>query len=200
LQEISLRYPGRLDIVEADAMTVNWGGLVEGPAKIVANLPYNIATPLLTGWLSEAWPPWFHSLTLMFQKEVAERIAARPGMASYGRLSVLCQWSGAVRKLFDVHRSAFTPTPKVTSAIVQLVPFAERLPPCDVMILERVTAAAFGQRRKMLRSSLKSLGTDTESLLAEAGIDGKLRAEQLVASDFANLAQVLQRETIPPLQ
>lgn len=193
LLEIAQHYPGRLDIVEADALTVDWRNLVEGPAKIVANLPYNIATPLLTGWLGEVWPPWFSSLTLMFQKEVAERITARPGSPSYGRLSVLCQWSGTTRKLFDVHRSAFTPAPKVTSSVIHLVPFAKRLPACEVYMLERVTAAAFGQRRKMLRASLKSLVAEPEALLAAAGIDGRLRAEQLEPGSFALLGQMLHQ-------
>jgi 16S rRNA (adenine1518-N6/adenine1519-N6)-dimethyltransferase len=192
LQEISERYPGRLAIIEADAMTANWRELIEGPAKIVANLPYNIATPLLTGWLTGAWPPWFSSATLMFQKEVAERIASPPGTASYGRLSVLCQWSCTVRKLFDIHRSAFTPPPKVTSSVVQLIPRLERTPICDVKTLERVTAAAFGQRRKMLRTSLKPLGHDTEALLAAAGILGTERAERLAPGQFARLAQIVE--------
>jgi 16S rRNA (adenine1518-N6/adenine1519-N6)-dimethyltransferase len=190
LQEIALRYPGRLNVIEADALAVDWRNMVRGPAKIVANLPYNIATPLLIGWLTGPWPPWFGSLTLMFQKEVAERIVAPPGTGSYGRLSVLCQWSCAVRKLFDVHRSAFTPPPKVTSTVVQFLPYPKRQPGCDVRTLERVTAAAFGQRRKMLRASLKPLGGET--LLASAGIDGSLRAEQLEASLFARLAQLVE--------
>jgi 16S rRNA (adenine1518-N6/adenine1519-N6)-dimethyltransferase len=192
LQEIASRYPGKLDIIEADAMAMNWASLVSGPAKIVANLPYNIATPLLTGWLGGVWPPWFSSATLMFQKEVAERIAGPPGTGHYGRLSVLCQWSCAVRKLFDVHRSAFIPPPKVTSSVVQLVPHPKREPACHVKTLERVTAAAFGQRRKMLRTSLKSLNVDTEALLAAADIDGTLRAEQLEAGSFSRLAQILE--------
>jgi 16S rRNA (adenine1518-N6/adenine1519-N6)-dimethyltransferase len=192
LQEISERYPGKLEITEANAMAVNWRELVSGPAKIAANLPYNIATPLLTGWLTSAWPPWFSSATLMFQKEVAERIVSPPGTAGYGRLSVLCQWSCTVRKLFDVHRSAFTPPPKVTSSVVQLVPHQQRTPPCEVKTLERITAAAFGQRRKMLRTSLKPLGHDTEALLAAAGIPATERAEQLAPNQFARLAQIVE--------
>lgn len=192
LEEIAAAYPGRITIVAGDAMTVRWQDLVQGPAKIVANLPYNIATPLLTGWLTQgAWPPWYQSLTLMFQKEVAERIAAKPGGKDYGRLSVLCQWRCEVRKLFDVNRSAFTPPPKVTSSIVQLVPRRAMEPECSVAALERVTAAAFGQRRKMLRASLKTLVPDPEPLLAAAGLDPEQRAEQIPVDGFVRLARLL---------
>ena len=192
LEEIAAAYPGRITIVAGDAMTVNWQDLVQGPAKIVANLPYNIATPLLTGWLTQgAWPPWYQSLTLMFQKEVAERIAAKPGGKDYGRLSVLCQWRCEVRKLFDVNRSAFTPPPKVTSSIVQLVPRRTMEPECRVAALECVTAAAFGQRRKMLRASLKTLVPDPEPLLAAAGLDPEQRAEQIPVDGFVRLARLL---------
>ena len=189
LEEIAAAYPGRLEIVEGDALAADWRARVSGPAKIVANLPYNIATPLLTGWLTDGpWPPWFASLTLMFQKEVAERIAAAPGGKDYGRLSVLCQHLCETRKLFDVNRSAFTPPPKVTSSIVQLVPRAHPVPACEISTLERVTAAAFGQRRKMMRSSLKTLTDNTEDLLARAGIDPELRADQVPVAGFARLA------------
>lgn len=192
LQEIAAAYPGRLTIIEGDALDAGWTSLIEGPAKIAANLPYNIATPLLTGWLaSEPWPPWFASLTLMFQKEVAERIAAKPGGKDYGRLSVLCQWRCEVRKLFDVNRSAFTPPPKVTSSIVQLIPKASPQPACEIAKLERVTAAAFGQRRKMLRSSLRSLTDAPEDLLGRAGIDPELRAEQVPVEGFARMAALI---------
>ena len=192
LNEIADAYPGRITIIAGDALMTNWPDLVQGPVKIVANLPYNIATPLLIGWLAQdQWPPWYESLTLMFQKEVAERIAARPGGKNYGRLSVLCQWRCEVRKLFDVNRSAFTPPPKVTSSIVQLVPRSDPQPDCSVPALERVTAAAFGQRRKMLRSSLKTLTPDPEWLLAQAGLDPEHRAEQIPVSGFARLAQLV---------
>ncbi len=189
LQQIAAAYPGRLTIVSGDALATDWPRLASGPAKIVANLPYNIATPLLIGWLTgEAWPPWYASLTLMFQKEVAERIAAAPGSKDYGRLAVLCQWRCETRKLFDVNRAAFTPPPKVTSSIVQLVPRPEPFPACEVKALERVTAAAFGQRRKMLRSSLRTLAGTPEALLEKAGIDPTLRAEDVPAAGFARLA------------
>jgi len=193
LAEIAAHYPGRLTVISGDALTTDWQGLVQGPAKVVANLPYNIATPLLTGWLGGvAWPPWFASLTLMFQKEVAERIVAAPGGKDFGRLSVLCQWRCTVKKLFDVNRAAFTPPPKVTSSIVQLVPRPSPSPPCRVERLERVTAAAFGQRRKMLRASLRSLTETPEALLQRAGVDASLRAEQVPVEAFARLAALVE--------
>lgn len=190
LEEISAAYPGRLTIIVGDALDTDYEQLAAGrPVKIVANLPYNIATPLLVGWLSGGnWPPFYASLTLMFQKEVAERIVARAGGKDYGRLSVLSQYRCEVRKLFDVNRSAFTPPPKVTSSIVQLVPIAAPMPVCGIEDLSRVTAAAFGQRRKMLRSSLKSLVDEPERLLVELGLNPEHRAEQLKVADFAAIA------------
>ncbi len=190
LAEISAAFPGRLTVIPGDALEVDYAALAGGqPVKIVANLPYNIATPLLIGWLEgEAWPPFYQSLTLMFQKEVAERIVARPGGKEFGRLSVLCQYRCTAARLFDVNRSAFTPPPKITSSIVQLVPRARPEPACRLATLERVTAAAFGQRRKMLRASLRSLLPDPQPLLAELGIDPQLRAEQLPVEAFARLA------------
>jgi len=191
LQQVAAAFPGRLSVIEGDALAVDWPALVSGRAKIVANLPYNIATPLLIGWIAGPWPPWFASLTLMFQKEVAERIVASPGGKDYGRLSVLAQYRCTAKKLFDVNRSAFTPPPKVTSSIVQLVPRAMPAPACDLRVLERVTQAAFGQRRKMLRSSLKSLVQEPERLLAAAQIDPELRAEQVPVEGFARMADLL---------
>jgi 16S rRNA (adenine1518-N6/adenine1519-N6)-dimethyltransferase len=189
LGEIAARYPGRLDVIEGDALAVDFTTRVKGPAKIVANLPYNIATPLLIGWLSlEPWPPWFSSLTLMFQKEVAMRIAAAPGSEAYGRLSVISQWRCEAKKLFDVNRSAFTPPPKITSSIVQLVPRAKCEPSCELAKLERITAAGFGQRRKMLRQSLKSVFEKPEDVLLPLGLAPTARAEELKVSDFARLA------------
>jgi 16S rRNA (adenine1518-N6/adenine1519-N6)-dimethyltransferase len=195
LAEIAAAYPSRLDIVEADALSCDWPALVHGKAKIVANLPYNIATPLLTGWMTGAWPPWFASLTLMFQKEVAQRIVASPGREAYGRLSVLCQWRATAKLLFDVDRRAFTPQPKVTSAIVSIIPIAKPPEPCAVETLEKVTAAAFGQRRKMLRSSLKTIIADPPSLLAGLGIDANLRAENLTVADFCRIARAIDGNT-----
>ena len=192
LAEISAVYAHRLSVIADDALAMNWPEVVSGPAKIVANLPYNIATALLTGWLTQGpWPPWFASLTLMFQKEVAERIVAKPGGKDFGRLSVLCQWRCEVKKLFNVNRSAFTPAPKVTSSIVQLIPKQSLAVSCNVKDLEKVTAAAFGQRRKMLRSSLRGAFDEPETILAELGINPELRAEQLQVNDFARLAKVL---------
>ena len=192
LEEVAAAWPGSLTIVSGDALEADFAQMANGPAKIVANLPYNIATPLLIGWLTEAsWPPWFASLTLMFQKEVAMRIVAKAGGKDYGRLSVLCQYRCEAKRLFDVNRSAFTPPPKVTSSIVQLLPRAVPAPSCDLKVLERVTASAFGQRRKMLRQSLKTLVAEPEALLAKAGIDPELRAEQVPVEGFARMAALL---------
>lgn len=189
LEEVQAAYPGKLKVISGDALAMDWRQLVSGPAKIVSNLPYNVGTPLLTSWLTEGdWPPWFASLTLMFQKEVAERIVAKHGTEHFGRLSVLCQWRCNATKLFDVHRSAFTPPPKVTSSVVQLVPKAPDIT-CDVNALERVTAAAFGQRRKMLRQSLKSVFPEPEAVLERLAITSTRRAEELPINDFARLAQ-----------
>jgi 16S rRNA (adenine1518-N6/adenine1519-N6)-dimethyltransferase len=191
LAEIAAAFPGRLEVMEADALTVDWPALVgAGPAKVVANLPYNVATPLLLGWLTaEPWPPWFRSLTLMFQSEVAQRIAAAPGSKIYGRLSVIAQARARARTLFDIDRRAFTPPPKITSTLVEIVPLA--MPPvaCPIAVLERVTAAAFGQRRKMLRASLRTLLADPEPLLARAGIAPTARAEELTVAEFCRLAR-----------
>lgn len=191
LAEISAAYPGKLHVVQGDALATDWTSLVKGPAKIAANLPYNIATPLLIGWLTGPWPPWFSSLTVMFQREVAERIVAKPGTSAYGRLSVISQWRSAARILFDVNRSAFTPPPKVTSSVVQLIPKPLSADDCRVEALERVTAAGFGQRRKMLRSSLSSVFPDAEAQLQDIGIDPTLRAENLSIDQFVQLAKLV---------
>ena len=194
LADIAAHYPGRLDIVTADAIEFDVRPrLTGGPVRIVANLPYNIATALLINWLSvEPWPPWYERAILMFQREVAERIAAAPGSKVYGRLSVLAQWRCTTRILFDVHASAFVPPPKVTSSVVELVPRTEALP-CDRGTLEKVTKAAFGQRRKMLRQSLRALGPDAASLIADAGLDPTARAEDIAVKGFVALARVLAR-------
>ncbi len=190
LQQISDYYPGRLEVIEGDAMEINLNDLSSRPVKIVANLPYNVATPLLTGWLSfPDWPPIISSMTLMFQKEVAERICADVGSKHYGRLSILCGWRSEASKLFDVPPQAFTPPPKVTSSIVHIVPRQSPLP-CKIGNLEKVTRAAFGQRRKMLRASLKSLGG--EDLLNVAGIEATKRAEEISVEGFVALANALQ--------
>lgn len=191
LAEISAARPGQLTVINDDALKTDWRTLAgSGPVKIVANLPYNIATPLLTGWLTKhPWPPFWSSLTLMFQKEVAHRICANVGDSAYGRLSVISQWRSDPIKMFDVSPKAFTPPPKVTSSIVHITPRAEPLVDCDVAVLERVTAAAFGQRRKMLRSSLKALGGDPVALIAQAGLQETMRAEEVDAAGFCKLAK-----------
>jgi 16S rRNA (adenine1518-N6/adenine1519-N6)-dimethyltransferase len=191
LAEIAAHYPGRLDVVAADALSVDMAALAGGPARIVANLPYNIATPLLVGWLrAEPWPPWWLSATLMFQKEVAERIVAPPRSEAYGRLGVLAGWRAEARIAFDVGPRAFVPPPKVTSSVVHLMPRASPLA-ADPDRLERVVAAAFGQRRKMLRSSLKAMTPDTDALLARAGIEPTRRAEEIDVAGFVALANAL---------
>jgi 16S rRNA (adenine1518-N6/adenine1519-N6)-dimethyltransferase len=192
LREIADHYPGRLEIIAADALAFDPRSHLErGPVRIVANLPYNIATALLVSWVTlEPWPPWYEAAVLMFQREVAERIVAAPGSKTYGRLSVLAQWRCEARILFDVNPSAFVPPPKVTSSLVRLVPRAEPLP-CDRKLLETVTQAAFGQRRKMLRQSLRSLDTDVATLLSTAGLDPTARAEDIPISGFAALARAL---------
>ena len=192
LQEIAEHFAGRLTIVEADAMEFDpTPHLDGGPARIVSNLPYNIATALLVSWLSaEPWPPWYDSLVLTFQKEVAERIVAEPGSKQYGRLSVLAQWRTEPRILFDIAPSAFVPPPKIISSVVRLVP--RKTPAaCDLKTLERVTEAAFGQRRKMLRQSLKSLVVDAGALLAAAGLDPTARAQDIPVAGFVALARCL---------
>ena len=190
LAEISAHYPGRLDVIAGDALKTDFAALAPGEAvRIVANLPYNIGTELLVRWLTTGdWPPFWSSMTLMFQKEVAERIVAAPGADAYGRLGVLAGWRTDARIAFDVPRQAFTPPPKVTSSVVHLTPRAAPRP-ADLKLLERVTEAAFGQRRKMLRQSLKRLGGET--LLALAGIDGTRRAETLSVEEFVRLANGL---------
>jgi len=192
LHDIAAIYPDRLDIVAADALSFDpRERLAPGPVRIVANLPYNIATALLVKWLCiEPWPPWYESAVLMFQREVAERIVAASGSKSYGRLSVLAQWRCDARILFDVNASAFVPPPKVTSSMVRFVPRAEPLP-CDRRLLEAVTQSAFGQRRKMLRQSLRSLATDTAALIDAAGLDPTARAEEISISGFVALARAL---------
>ncbi|ABS64947.1 dimethyladenosine transferase [Parvibaculum lavamentivorans DS-1] len=190
LEEISAAYPGRLVIVEGDALEVDMKSLVTSPARIVANLPYNVGTPLLVGWLqTEPWPAWFDSLTLMFQREVAERIVAQPGGKAYGRLAVLAQWRAKAQILFDVDRRAFTPPPSVTSSVVELIPRAVPLAEANPRVLEAVVAAAFGQRRKMLRSSLRTLTPHSLPLLEKAGIDPTQRAEELSVEQFCALAR-----------
>ncbi|MGC2777977.1 MAG: 16S rRNA (adenine(1518)-N(6)/adenine(1519)-N(6))-dimethyltransferase RsmA [Bradyrhizobium sp.] len=192
LQTIADRYPGRLEIVCADARSFDpLPYLGATKAKIVANLPYNIATHLLIGWLStEPWPPWYDMMVLMFQREVAERIVAREDEEAYGRLGVLANWRCETKILFDISPSAFVPQPKVTSSVVRLAP-RPAPEPCDRRALEQVAAAAFGQRRKMLRQSLKSLPADPARLAAAAGVDPTRRAETIPVSGFVAMAREL---------
>jgi len=190
LEDLAARAGGRLILIQADALALDAASL-PSQASVVANLPYNVASPLLVGWLTGAWRP--KSMTLMFQKEVAERIVAAPGAKDYGRLSVLAQALSEARMVMELPARAFTPPPKVTSSVVRLVPRREPLAPADKATLERVTAAAFGQRRKMLRSSLKSLGLPVEPLLAAADIAGTARAEELSVAEFCALARVIEK-------
>jgi 16S rRNA (adenine1518-N6/adenine1519-N6)-dimethyltransferase len=190
LEEIARAWPGKLEVISADALEMDEAALLPKDARIAANLPYNVGTALLIKWLTgESWPPFWQSATLMFQKEVAQRITAAPGSEHYGRLSVLAQWRATSKILFDVNRSAFVPPPSVTSAIVRLEPRAEPLAPARLHDLEKITAAAFGQRRKMLRQSLKPLGG--EALLEKAGITPTERPEDLTIEQFAALARAL---------
>lgn len=197
LAEIAARYPGRLTVHEGDALEADWPALIARPrekAIVAANLPYGVATTLLIGWLeTEPWPPWWDRMVLMFQKEVAERIVAAPGSKAYGRLSVISQWRAEVRIALTLPPEAFTPPPKVSSAVVMFTPRPQVQPACSVAALGRVTAAAFGQRRKMLRASLKTLVADPDALLEAAGIAPNLRAERLTVRDFAKLALVYER-------
>jgi 16S rRNA (adenine1518-N6/adenine1519-N6)-dimethyltransferase len=198
LAEIAAAYPGRLEVISGDALEIDYAALADGPTRIIANLPYNIATPLLTGWLtSEPWPPFFESLTLMFQREVAERIVAKPGEDAYGRLGVLCGWRAEARIAFDVNRNAFVPPPKVTSSVVLLKPKSVDSA-VEVRDLERVTKAAFGQRRKMIRQSLKATGVPVETLLAAADLRGDERAEDLPVEAFLTMAKVLRAQVATP--
>nr|WP_170002278.1 16S rRNA (adenine(1518)-N(6)/adenine(1519)-N(6))-dimethyltransferase RsmA [Pseudopontixanthobacter vadosimaris] len=190
LAELEQAYPGRLRVIQGDAMKITPASLIEGEYDIVANLPYNVGTALFTGWMGgEAWPPAWRSLTLMFQQEVAKRIVAAPGSSEYGRLSVLARWRSGARLALKVHRSAFTPPPKVMSAIVHVTP-ADMPQGVSAGVLERVTAAAFGQRRKMLRQSLKGV-PGALAALEENGIDPQRRAETLTIAEFVALARQL---------
>jgi 16S rRNA (adenine1518-N6/adenine1519-N6)-dimethyltransferase len=194
LDAIAAHYPGRLDVHFADATTLDWRQLAAGLGSkpiICANLPYNVATKLLIDWLeADPWPPWYQHMVLMFQKEVAERIVAEPPTKAYGRLAIISQWRTQPKLLFTLPPEAFVPPPKISSAVVGFVPRVDPQPACQVTTLGQVTAAAFGQRRKMLRQSLKALRSDPEVLLNAVGIDGTRRAETLTVADFARLALV----------
>jgi len=189
LEELSAAYPGQLRVIEGDALEVDAPALFTGKPHVVANLPYNVGTALLVGWLSATWAPWWRSLTLMFQKEVAERIVAAPGSDAYGRLAVLAQWRATPRIAMTVHRSAFTPPPKVMSAVVHIEP-ADEPEGVRFKTLEALTAAAFGQRRKMLRQSLKGIPGAVDALAA-VGIASERRAETVTVEQFVALARHL---------
>ena len=197
LEAIAARYPGQVDLHLGDALQADWRKLVagaKGRPVVVANLPYNVATLLLVGWLeTEPWPPWYGHMVLMFQKEVAERVVATPSTKAYGRLAVLAQWRTRPRLLFTLNPEAFTPPPAVESAVVEFRPIERPQPECSVRFLAKLTAAAFGQRRKMLRQSLKSLVAEPEAILSAAGLTGTSRGEALSVSDFARLAYILER-------
>ena len=190
LGDLALRYPGRLRIIEGDALKTDVAALGAAPRHIVANLPYNISTALLTRWLEQATD--FASMTLMFQKEVARRLAAAPGGRDYGRLSIAAQWPCEVRLLFDIQPSAFVPPPKVTSTVVRLMPRPAPLCAADPAALAKVVAAAFGQRRKMLRGSLRTLSADSIGLCEAAGLDPTARAEAIPIEGFCALARAYQ--------
>ncbi|MCX2723161.1 16S rRNA (adenine(1518)-N(6)/adenine(1519)-N(6))-dimethyltransferase RsmA [Roseibium salinum] len=193
LADIAARYPGRLEVIEGDALQLDPVALTGGDkVRIAANLPYNVGTQLLINWITTPkWPPFWSSLTLMFQKEVGERIVARPASKAYGRLGVLAGWRCNGGILFDISPKAFTPPPKVTSVVVHLTPDPTPLP-CDLHALEKITAAAFGQRRKMLRSSLKALSKDAEKLIVDSGLGPTARAEEIDIAGFVNLANVFR--------
>ena len=191
LAEIADHYPGRLTVIEGDALEIDPRAHFDGPVQISANLPYNIGTELFTRWMSsDVWPPFWSRMTLMFQKEVAQRIVAQPGDKAYGRLAILSGWRAEAEIAFEVSPKAFTPPPKVTSAVVSITPHTP-VAEAPIRALERVTQAAFGQRRKMLRQSLKSLGAPPAGLLDAAGISGERRAETLSVEEFCALARAL---------
>ncbi|MGI9386627.1 MAG: 16S rRNA (adenine(1518)-N(6)/adenine(1519)-N(6))-dimethyltransferase RsmA [Methyloligellaceae bacterium] len=201
LDAIGEHFTGRVDIMTDDALTVDYQAIANERTQIVANLPYNIGTPLLVLWLkAEPWPPWYKKLTLMFQKEVAERIVAKSGTKSYGRLSVLANWRTETDIRLKLPARAFTPPPKVDSALVEFVPRHAPLSGFTTATLERMTSAAFGQRRKMLRQSLKQITKDPAALLEAAGLEPSHRAEQVDIDGFCNLARLLEqheRENLP---
>lgn len=195
LAEISTAYPNRLQVIEGDALEINPLEYLTPPIKVAANLPYNVGTELLVRWLTPPqWPPFWQSLTLMFQKEVAERIAAKPGSKAYGRLGILAQWRADVDIVIHLPPSAFTPPPKVSSAVVHLTALPEPRYPADAKVLSRVVAAAFGQRRKMLRASLKGVAPDIEDRLIASGIKPTDRAEQIPLEAFCALARAVAQK------
>jgi 16S rRNA (adenine1518-N6/adenine1519-N6)-dimethyltransferase len=195
LAEIAAAYPGRLEVIAGDALAIDAAALLHPPVRVVANLPYNVGTELLLRWLTPpVWPPFWQSLTLMFQKEVAERIVARPGSKAYGRLSVLAQWRSDARIVMTLPPEAFTPPPKVQSAVVHLTALPAPRHAADAAVLGRVVAAGFNQRRKMLRASLRGLAPGIEATLEAAGLDPTARAEEIAIEGFCRLARLLAAE------
>ena len=195
LAQIAAHYPGRLEVIEGDALAIDPVAHLTPPIRVAANLPYNVGTELLVRWLTPPdWPPFWQSLTLMFQREVAERIVARPGSKSYGRLAVLAQWRTTARLALELPPEAFTPPPKVRSAVVHLAALPRPLFPADPDVLQKVVAKAFNQRRKMLRSALKGLAPDIEDRLLAAGIKPTDRAETIELEQFAALARAMTRD------
>ena len=194
LQEIAEAYPGRFEVINGDALEIDPLEHLTPPIRIAANLPYNVGTELLVRWLTpKEWPPFWQSLTLMFQREVAERIVAQPGSKAYGRLAILAQWRSEARIVLSLPPGAFTPPPKVSSAVVHLDALPEPRFPADAAILSRVVAAAFNQRRKMLRASLKGISPEIEAHLTAAGIPPTERAEQVSLEAFCALARELAK-------
>jgi 16S rRNA (adenine1518-N6/adenine1519-N6)-dimethyltransferase len=192
LAEIAAAYPGRLDVVSGDALALDWAAHLTPPIKVVANLPYNIGTELLVRWLTPPdWPPFWDSLTLMFQREVAQRIVARPGSKAYGRLAILAQWRSDARIVMDLPPQAFTPPPKVSSAVVHLTALPAPRYPADPGVLSRVVAAGFNQRRKMLRASLRGVCPDIEDRLTAVGIPPTARAEEIELERWCALARAV---------
>ncbi|WP_146345258.1 16S rRNA (adenine(1518)-N(6)/adenine(1519)-N(6))-dimethyltransferase RsmA [Phaeobacter marinintestinus] len=192
LEEIAAAYPGRLQVISGDALKIDPLAYLTPPIRVAANLPYNIGTELLVRWLTPPeWPPFWQSLTLMFQREVAERIVAQPGSKTYGRLAILAQWRAEARIVLSLPPEAFTPPPKVSSAVVHLTALPEPRYPADAATLSRVVAAAFNQRRKMLRASLKGMAPDIEDRLISAGIKPTDRAEQVSLEQFCTLARLV---------
>ncbi len=205
LEDIKTAYPDRLEIVQGDALQISPDAMTPEPYRIISNLPYNIATPLFTGWLENSWrdgmwAPRFLSMTLMFQKEVAQRIAAAPGTDHFGRLSVLTGWLTQARILFDVDRQVFVPPPNVTSSIVHVKPRAQPLAPADPRVFSQVTTAVFGQRRKMLRASLKKICASPSAVLCDAQIAETKRGEQLDIAEFCTLARLIDKQNRQPQQ
>ncbi len=197
LAEVATAYPGRLEVINADALELDPLAYLTPPIRIAANLPYNVGTELLVRWLTpKEWPPFWQSLTLMFQKEVADRIVAKPGSKAYGRLAILAQWRAEARIVIDLPPQAFTPPPKVSSAVVHLTALPQPRYPADAATLSRVVAAAFNQRRKMLRASLKGAAPDIEDHLAAAGIPPTERAEQIGLEQFCALARSIAGQPV----